>query len=125
MQSKHNVSSFFSPKQVTKSVFKKYVVFKVLTKPLNFEVERRYSDFLWLRNYLAREFPGLYIPPMAPKDGKHFDEDYLNKRKEMLQAFVDDILEHPTLRVTQVFEDFLKIAGEDAFSQLMTNYENK
>lgn len=62
---------------------------------------------------------------MAPKDGKHFDEDYLNKRKEMLQAFIDDVLEHPTLRVTQVFEDFLKIAGGDSFSQLMATYDNK
>jgi hypothetical protein len=106
-------------------VFGKYVVFKVTTKPLNFEVERRYSDFLWLRNHLAREFPGLYIPPMAPKDGKHFDEDYLNKRKEMLQLFIDDILEHPTLKVTQVFLDFLKIAGEEAFNSSMTSYDNK
>lgn len=90
-----------------------------------FEVERRYSDFLWLRNYLAREFPGLYIPPMAPKDGKHFTEDYLNKRKELLQSFMDDILEHPTLRATQVVEDFLKVASDEAFANIVASYDNK
>ena len=74
---------------------------------MKFEVERRFSDFLWLRNYFTREFPALYIPPMAPKDGKHFGENYLEKRMEMLQLFIDSVVEHPALKNCQAFQDFL------------------
>jgi hypothetical protein len=110
---------------VNKGVFSKFVVYKVQTRPLKYEVERRFSDFLWLRNYLVREFPALYIPPMAPKDGKHFRENYLEKRMEMLQLFIDSVAEHPTFKASQAFEDFLKIGAEDKFNQAKANLDGK
>ena len=62
---------------------------------------------------------------MAPKDGKHFGENYLEKRMEMLQLFVECVAEHPALKATQAFEDFLKIGAEDKFNQAKTNHDNK
>jgi PX domain len=47
-------------------------------------VERRYNDFLWLRNYLVKEFPALYIPPMAPQGVKNSNESHIEKRMEQL-----------------------------------------
>ena len=32
-----------------------------------FTVERRYSDFLWLRDELALEYPGIVIPALPEK----------------------------------------------------------
>jgi hypothetical protein len=85
----------------------------VSTRPLKFEVERRYSDFLWLRNYFVREFPAIYVPPMAPKDTNNTGETFVSKRMEQLQLFVDCVAEHPVLKACQAFEDFLKIAGQE------------
>lgn len=72
-----------------------------------------------------KEFPALFVPPMAPKDGKHFGENYLEKRMEMLQLFIESIAEHPTFKSCQAFEDFLKIGAEDKFNQAKNNHDNK
>lgn len=40
---------------------KKYAVYKVITNPFKYEVKRRFSDFMWLRGILAREFPTHYV----------------------------------------------------------------
>jgi len=42
-----------------------YVLYSILTKPLGYEVERRYSDFSWLRDILTREYPGIYVCPVS------------------------------------------------------------
>ena len=31
-----------------------------------YEIERRYSDFKWLRSALARQFPGVTMPALPP-----------------------------------------------------------
>lgn len=38
-----------------------YVSFTIVVKPLGYTVERRFNDFLWLRNILSREYPGIYV----------------------------------------------------------------
>lgn len=38
-----------------------YVAYKIVSKPFGYEVERRYSDFFWLRSILTREYPGIYV----------------------------------------------------------------
>jgi hypothetical protein len=38
-----------------------YVSYKIVVKPLEYVVERRYNDFLWLRNILSREYPGIFV----------------------------------------------------------------
>jgi len=44
-----------------------YVTYRVTTKPYDWVVERRYSDFAWLRDALYQEYPLTCIPPMAEK----------------------------------------------------------
>jgi PX domain len=38
-----------------------YVSYKIVVKPLEYVVERRYNDFLWLRDILSREYPGIFV----------------------------------------------------------------
>lgn len=47
----------------------KYVVYcvKGIDKNGQYEVYRRYSDFLKLRNEMLSRWPGCYIPPIPPK----------------------------------------------------------
>ena len=34
-----------------------YITYRVITKPYNWTVKRRFSDFFWLRNTLAKLYP--------------------------------------------------------------------
>jgi hypothetical protein len=38
-----------------------YVSYTIVVKPLGYCVERRFNDFLWLRNILSREYAGIYV----------------------------------------------------------------
>lgn len=40
---------------------KKFVAYTIKTMPINLEVERRFSDFDWLRNVFVRDFPGTFV----------------------------------------------------------------
>ena len=48
-----------------------YIIFEVyteITNDLNWNVHRRYSDFIWLRQTLRNYFPRLFIPPIPGKN---------------------------------------------------------
>lgn len=73
--------AYNSPEIINKGIFsKKYAVYKLSTHPFKYEVKRRFNDFLWLRDILVRDYPTLYIPPMADKSSGGLDIDTLNKR---------------------------------------------
>lgn len=38
-----------------------YVNYTIFTKQLNVEVERRFSDFYWLRSIFVRDYLGVYV----------------------------------------------------------------
>ena len=85
-------------------------------------VNRRYTDFEWLRNQLDTRHPGYPIPPIARKGTfRKFDERYLNRRMVVLQHFINKILTIPELKAEQIVEDFLKI--DDPIQYLKTKKE--
>jgi len=97
----------------------------VTTRPFNYEVTRRYSDFQWLRTMLIRDFPGFYIPPMADKGKfRSFEMDYLKNRMGYLQEFIDCLAQHTELRTSQIFIDFLKINDSEQFNKAKTKHQN-
>ena len=94
-----------------------YTTYSIVTKPLDYRVERRYNDFFWLRTILAREYPGLYVPPIPKKsEGRNFEQEFLNKRIETLEKFLSEICEHGELRSSIYFSSFLKIADEKVWT---------
>ena len=46
---------------------KSFITYKIRTLPLNWEVSRRYNDFFQMRNFLKKNCPGVYIPPIPTK----------------------------------------------------------
>lgn len=103
-----------------------HIVFKIQTRPFKYECERRFSDFLWLRTILLREYPACYIPPMPSKDGKrNFDDGYLNRRMAYLQFFIDGICAHRELRSSEYFLQFLKIASADQWKSIKNTLDKK
>jgi sorting nexin-7/30/sorting nexin-8 len=60
---------------------KSYVTYAIKTNPFDYKVCRRYSDFLWLRNILVREYPSYSVPPMCKKSGvSNTDMEGIHKR---------------------------------------------
>ena len=57
-----------SPEVINKGLFsKKYAVYKVTTAPFKYEVKRRFSDFMWLRTMLVREYSTIYVSDPKPR----------------------------------------------------------
>jgi sorting nexin-3/12 len=52
-------------------------------------VRRRYSDFEWLRETLAREVPRVNLPPLPGKIFRNrFDPDVIEQRRLGLERFL-------------------------------------
>ena len=95
-----------------------YAMFIVKTRPYQWEVKRRYTDFDWLRKTLMRMYPGYIVPPIPSKKKiKSLDQVYLNKRRKVLENFIDYIMKNPLFERTVYVSDFLSIADEALFKQ--------
>ena len=79
----------------TKLFSGKSVNYSVITYPFNYEVERRYSDFNWLREILFNSFNNILIPKMGYKGkvtkDKH-DDNFIKKRMNFLERFINYII---------------------------------
>jgi hypothetical protein len=79
-------------------------------------VERRYSDFEWLKATLEWLHPGVPVPPIAKKGQfRRYDDKHLRKRMMILEMFLNKLLEIPDLRADQVLENFLKLDEKGSF----------
>ncbi|RVE59155.1 hypothetical protein OJAV_G00201470 [Oryzias javanicus] len=96
-----------------------YIMYRVVTKTTRsdfdsseFEVRRRYQDFLWLRSKLEEIHPTLIVHPLPEKfvmKGmvERFNDDFIETRRKALQRFLSRISEHPVLSHSQHFKVFL------------------
>jgi len=80
-------------------------------------VKRRYSDFEWLRNMLAKYFPGHMIPPLPSKKvgSRRFEMDFIEKRMNFLQKFLNVICESEFFKSSEALISFLSIADRTIF----------
>ncbi|PIO27180.1 hypothetical protein AB205_0174300, partial [Aquarana catesbeiana] len=77
-----------------------------------FEVRRRYQDFVWLKSKLEDAHPTLIIPPLPEKfivKGmvERFNNDFIETRRKALHKFLNRIADHPTLTFNDDFKIFL------------------
>lgn len=112
-----------------------YLTYTILTqetasKKVLVEVERKETDFEWLHSALSEEFMERIIPPLPPKikmlQGKHKvirvrisvfflidqDDKFLQTRRRFLQRFIQVIVNHPELRRSEVFRNFVAAKPE-------------
>lgn len=90
------------------------VLYSVCTLPFNWTVQRKFSDFLWLRNLLNKLFPGISIPPL-PKAVKASDDKLIERRKGYFESFLIELLSHPDIKSSKYMTDFLSISDEKIF----------
>ncbi|XP_070784177.1 sorting nexin-7 isoform X2 [Enoplosus armatus] len=96
-----------------------FIMYRVVTKTTRsefdsseYEVRRRYQDFLWLRSRLEESHPTLIVHPLPEKfvmKGmvERFNEDFIETRRRALHRFLNKISEHPILSCSQHFKVFL------------------
>ncbi|XP_047424090.1 sorting nexin-7 [Mugil cephalus] len=96
-----------------------FIMYRVVTKTTRsefdsseYEVRRRYQDFLWLRGKLEENHPTLIIHPLPEKfvmKGmvERFTNDFIETRKKALHRFLNKISEHPILSHSEHLKVFL------------------
>lgn len=111
-----------------------YMAYKVITKTNlsyfkknNPEVNRRFSDFLGLREKLCEKYlqNGRIIPPcpdksvigmtkvkMSKEDESTTQFEFVEKRRAALERYLNRTASHPNLRVDPDFREFLELDAE-------------
>ncbi|CAK88512.1 unnamed protein product (macronuclear) [Paramecium tetraurelia] len=117
-----NVIDVVEFQTTSQSLFSKqtYYTIKGSDKEGNFEVHRRFKDFVALRNLLAIQWPGCYVPSLPGK--KLFngnDAKTINDRKKFLHAFCQKLSLLPHLFQTEeVSQIFLRSKDEKVYKKL-------
>lgn len=77
-------------------------------------VRRRFTDFVFLRNALYKEYQAAAIPPLPEKNsmayvrGDRFSTEFTQRRAWSLHRFIKRITQHPILRRAPIFILFLE-----------------
>lgn len=96
-----------------------FYTYKVLIKcspDLNVDsVERRYSEFIWLHEWLVKLFPGIFIPPIPPKKViGNKEAGFVAERREDLQRFLQRCVDRKYITDSLPFQMFVSRPGFDA-----------
>ena len=115
------------PKKVDTGFFSgKSVNYTIITLPFNYKVDRRYTDFKWLREMLLNLFNNILIPKMSYKGkvtkDKH-EDNFINKRMRFLEKFINYIIKDETIKTSQILYDFLTIRDYEDFTKKKKEYE--
>ena len=99
-----------NPRKINDSIVKNsYILYDINTPELKWLVNRRYSDFIWLRETLCALFPNIILPQLPKKKmgNRRFEEDFIEKRQKGLQLFLDKIVENENLKSCESLVAFL------------------
>ncbi|KAL1838153.1 hypothetical protein VTJ49DRAFT_2979 [Mycothermus thermophilus] len=107
-----------------------HIVYSVRTKTTSkaykqpeFEVRRRYRDFLWLYNTLHANNPGVVVPPPPEKQAVgRFESNFVESRRAALEKMLNKIAAHPTLQLDADLKLFLE---SEAFNVDIKHKERK
>jgi hypothetical protein len=115
--------------QITETGFfqSNYSTYEISTSPLNWSVRRRYSDFEWLRQCLVKFHPRLYVPPIPSKKlgSRRFESDFVEKRMNFLQKFLNSINESETFKASECMVCFLSLTDRIQFEYKMKELSSK
>lgn len=76
------------------------------------KVIRRYSDFVWLLEFLLKKYPFRVIPGLPPKKftvGASPDSQFLQRRRRGLHRFLNQLVKHPVLKQEPMVITFLSV----------------
>jgi len=92
---------------------------------MGYKVERKYTDFVELRDFLKKMYPGYIVPALPKSPPKKLSTEILSKYKERLQKFLDEILRHPLLRTNEIFTKFISEKDAKIYEEFKLNLDKK
>ena len=119
------IAIIVSDPQVEKSGFifsYSYSTYLISTFPLNLQVRRQFSDFIWLYDYLKSRFVNCVVPPLFKKKD-NVDNDKMNERVYYIDKFLNGICQHPILKNSKIFYSFLSTKNYKEFIKVKAQYE--
>ena len=100
--------------------------FNIKTNPLSFNVDRKYTDFQWLRDKLKIIYSTNIIPFIDENETKYDGsrEDKYRLRKRNLERFFNFMLKDPLIKTSDILYDFLSIEKDNEFYKKKKDYDN-
>ena len=93
-----------------------YYLFPIKTLPQEWEVNRRFSDFIWLREILSTTLTGVYIPPIPTRKSRQGTlETQLYKKKKIIIKFTSGLARNKLLLTSEAIEKFFNIKDAKEF----------
>lgn len=97
-----------------KGTISKFFFFYVVTYPLGYSVQRKLSDFQWLKESLTHEFPGHFIPHISKTTNKKLEDPLeLNTQLKQLSMFMDFLISVDLFKRSQTLLNFLQVENRD------------
>ena len=91
--------------------FHGHIVYTVIGRDLqgSWEVKRRYNEFFYLQEALAKRWPGIVIPQVPPKKAiGNKDQVFLQERRFYLERFVQKLAHFDFVINSQEFQLFCR-----------------
>ena len=117
-----------NPKEKEGGVFgKNYVLYEVQSEPFGWVVERRYSDFDWLRKLLQKFFPSFNVPPLPNKKmgNKRFTDKFIEKRMKFLNLFINNVVQSESFKASQILFSFLSYEDRGKFDSKFKEFQTQ
>ncbi|PSS05451.1 hypothetical protein PHLCEN_2v3831 [Hermanssonia centrifuga] len=102
----------------TKDTYVSYLVTAKTNLPIfstpNPSSRRRFTDFVFLREHLAKDFPACVVPPLPDKHrleyvtGDRFSPEFMERRRLDLHRFLQRLSCHPTLQRSTLLRAFFE-----------------
>ena len=101
-----------------------FFTFLIETQPTGYSVRRKEKDFIWLRETLRKQYPGVFIPPISTKElTDSTSEEKVTKRMKACNYFLNEIKNNQLLKSSKVFYDFLITNTHDEFKLKQKAYD--
>ena len=105
---------------------KSFISYLITTQPFNYQVRKRYNDFVWLRSVLKKIYINCVVPPIPKKNyGDRFSDKLIEKRSRFLKNFLQSCVNHPLLKHSEILFCFLSMSKKEEFEPKKQEYNKK
>jgi len=96
---------------------KSFILYDVVTTPMNWSVQRRFSDFDSLRQIIVKYYPSYLVPPLPSKKmgNRRFDLDFIMKRMKFLNLFINNLVKREEFKSSEFLIAFLSYTDRGKF----------
>ena len=106
---------------------KSFILYDVVTTPMNWSVQRRFSDFDSLRQIIVKYYPSYLVPPLPSKKmgNRRFDLDFIMKRMKFLNLFINNLVKREEFKSSEILIAFLSYTDRGKFEAKLREYQTQ